>query len=289
MNEKTATKKNSESRHSSLHEDPLFKGILWATGFCSVAIAAVIIGCNQLWAQFCTTPACFNNVLTIFKLPISVATAGITLAGLYALVFRSRQTALQIETAENALEEASRNNTYANYRAHKEEMCKEFDRIAADFDLVIPDKHFLYNNIFPKNSAKYFAPEGFHNPPSNKNMLVRLVESFNVIDQRLPRSPIDDLQELAGHKEMVIDILFNIFERLCCRREYDGECYRLKALGKDEIAEDMANSIYLAHYLLKDFCSLALLSDEGSKLCNPIETRLRHRLVMSMIKLEVRL
>lgn len=154
---------NTQQPIKSLFDDRVFITLLISGLVLSVASAAAIIYASNL--KLCLQAECFNNALTVFKFPIGIATAGITLSGLYALAHRSQQTAIQIRKteeqiakAEAALQETKSNNIYSNYLRHKEACIADFKIIGdrCNFDVVDPEK--LYSNIFPDNSPFSFSP-----------------------------------------------------------------------------------------------------------------------------------
>lgn len=248
--------------NSLLQQDAVFLSILVGTLLISAGLSAFLILGNRLWEDICIRPECFNNVLVIFDVPIKVATAGVALAGLYALVFRSRQTALQIETAENALEEASRNNTYANYRAHKAEVFDEFDRIAEKRGFSVVQKNGLYRELFPLNGPQYFAHEGSVLNDGEQYAIARLIENYHNILDAIPTSRLKDNAEIVATKKHLAVRLLHIFNQIYFARTpqpHGGD-------GPGSLAvylkEDVVNGLYQLYGILSELHTLSMLSED---------------------------
>ena len=139
----------------------------------------------------------------LFETPIGIAKAGLAICGLYALAFRSQQTAEQIsktteqiDKAEKALEETKSNNIYSNYLRHKEATIVDFNTSAKRCRLQVSDPEVLYNRIFPKNSPFYFSP----NPSMQEHgyFLERLITDFNEVFHEVSKFASSNSDELKG-------------------------------------------------------------------------------------------
>ena len=153
---------NTQQPIKSLFDDRVFITLFLSGLVLSVISAAAIIYASSL--TFCLQAECFNNALSVFKFPIGIATAGITLSGLYALAHRSQQTAIQIRKTEEqiakadaALQETKSNNTYSNYLRHRDDCIAGFNSIAMKLRCEIRDPEKLYSLIFPENSPFSFS------------------------------------------------------------------------------------------------------------------------------------
>lgn len=139
--------------NETLSKDKIFNTFFWG-GIILGLVISFLIGLKN-WKDFylCWEPICFSNLLIIFKFPISIVTAGLTLSGFRAIVFRSKQTTMQIEGM-------IRQNNYSNYLAHKKEFMTILESIEKqnfledrnEKVLKFYNKEMLYSVLFPKNT-----------------------------------------------------------------------------------------------------------------------------------------
>jgi len=127
--------------HESLKEDWTFKAILILSLFISISLTVVIITKNQYY--FCSQESCFSNLLTIFKLPISIFTGGMALSALRALIVRSQQTAVQIHLT-------IQQNLFSNYYKHLEEF-EKYIELNTDKLIFFRSTRELHSYLFPNS------------------------------------------------------------------------------------------------------------------------------------------
>jgi hypothetical protein len=135
--------------NSLLHSS--FFWILWMIGLTLAFYIATEIyvtnellnTCNSFWSL-----PCLNNFLPAMKLPIGILTATVTLVGIWSLIFRSQQTAKQIELTLQS-------NTYDQYRAHKNDFKEVLDDLEKSFKVSFINPFRLYQLIYPNNNSQH--------------------------------------------------------------------------------------------------------------------------------------
>jgi hypothetical protein len=138
-----------------LLESTPFKCYIFACGAIPALVAIAIYCKNRSWleATTCFEPRCFNNLLIIYELPITLVTALLALLGIYILVFRSEQTTTQIKHSKVI-------NTLNLYYKHKEETIKALidagNRLGFEFNENEGER--TYKLLFPHNSPTWFLP-----------------------------------------------------------------------------------------------------------------------------------
>lgn len=217
-----------------------------------------------------------------FSFPIAIAKAGLALSGIYALAFRSQQTAIQIRRAEEALEETKINNAYANYRAHKEEMFKEFDRIAGKFGMRVQQKNELYQKLFHQNGPLHFSAVGSAYDELRPHLLSWLIDSYNILDDQLPNAMPNSDVEVNRIRQLLINVLHRIFEQLEIEKQGEREEYESRHISAMEIKQDFLRVIYMADAFLKEFSALTLLGDKLPEMRFPVESNSRYELVRDL-------
>lgn len=132
-----------------LSEDPLFRRIVCLTLCVPLLVVGCIISLNvgKPWFQLCFEPDCWNRLLEYFRVPIALLSAGFAIAGLYALVHRSQQTAIQINAAQA-------NSTFSNYIAHKKDFGEMISNLEREFPQFSYSQTGLYVKLFPHNNPK---------------------------------------------------------------------------------------------------------------------------------------
>lgn len=100
----------------------------------------------------CPSYTCFNMSLEIFSFPIQAFSAGLVFAALRGIVFRSEQTARQIE-------EAIKQNVFKNYFDHSKGFLDVLDSVEQKYSIVFVDKKLMYKRFFPANSPFFFSPK----------------------------------------------------------------------------------------------------------------------------------
>ena len=105
---------------------------------------------------------CQQLLLTLMKLPILLLTATVTLGSLWGLVYRSQQTAIQIDLT-------LQNNMYSHYLSHKSEFIEIISDLEKTFEIRFINPYGLYRQIFTKNNSNYWSPDSTGNYLSRIN------------------------------------------------------------------------------------------------------------------------
>ncbi len=142
-----------KNENRALSQDPWFWIPLAVGGIIALGVGGTILAKNYYQLSVCYEPECFNYLFELFKLPMSILTAGLTLSGFRAVVFRSRQTKLQID-------EIMAQNTFSSFLEHKEQFKLLIQTIEKQSEghITFPDFELLYSKLFPKNSPISFTP-----------------------------------------------------------------------------------------------------------------------------------
>lgn len=138
--------KNEDQRVKTLWQDFSFRAVIITGTVISIGLTAWIIYQNFEFLIFpCASYECFSGILDVFKFPIAVATAFFALAGFVAVVFRSQQTAIQIQETINQ-------NTFKNYIDHKKQFMEMLKGFCEQYKVKFSDQEVLYSKLFPLNS-----------------------------------------------------------------------------------------------------------------------------------------
>lgn len=143
-------KKNYFDPHTSFIELPIFKATI-LTSITLATIASIVIVLNSRLAPNFSFEG-FNQVLTVFKVPLGILAITIPIIALLAANHRSEQTKEQMRLA-------SENNNFSNYFKHLSEFQLHLERttkFCKHFELT-NTKHF-HLKIFPNSkSGNYHA------------------------------------------------------------------------------------------------------------------------------------
>jgi hypothetical protein len=153
----------------SLGEDVLFRRIISASFALSV-VSMIIIAVTERRCP-CFAASCFEEFLVIFKFPFQVFAAGLALAAIRGMVFRSEQTARQID-------ETIKQNTFKNYFDHKKDFFDLLKSLEDTYQIIFIDKKTLYEKLFPGNSPANFDIIS-RGTSGNKSSLEFWVGSYN--------------------------------------------------------------------------------------------------------------
>lgn len=136
-----------------------FFWFIWVFGIFSCLTAMILIQRaleNQDGYYSCHPtflPTCLETLFNNMKIPLGILTATVTIAGFWTLLFRSEQTAKQIEvTIEN--------NIYKNYIDHKKDFFLLLKTIEDELGGKFIDSTAFYYRLFPTNSRLSFSPIG---------------------------------------------------------------------------------------------------------------------------------
>lgn len=127
-------------------------GPLLSGGICFL----LIVNGDNLWWRFCFSSACFNDFVEIFKVPLAIAGLSIPLVAMFATLYRSKETSIQIGQSARQYSEAVSNNIFGNYIKHKESFVKYMQ--GRERDLIVDGTRFvvnapaLYERVFELNS-----------------------------------------------------------------------------------------------------------------------------------------
>lgn len=144
MNEKT------------LGQDRWFRLILVMFGLIGL-ISMVAIALSEKRCP-CFKAECFEEFLLLFKFPFQVFGAGLAVAAVRGVVFRSEQTAKQISLSDGQVKESIKQNSFKNYFDHKKDFDGFLDGLESEYGIRFIKKSNLYSQIFPKNGFDYFSP-----------------------------------------------------------------------------------------------------------------------------------
>lgn len=156
----------------------IFNILLFGGWIFSSAIAILILWLNysELSTQVCMKPACFGNLLDIYRLPIALATGSTALAAFYALIFRSNQTAVQIQ-------EMKQSNVFSQYSDHRKMFREKLIDFENEYELTLLLKNKMYTVLFPDNSPTCVKF-------SSSDHLSKWIQDYNNI--------VTDLGNIAG-------------------------------------------------------------------------------------------
>lgn len=146
------------NQNNSLFNSVTFWMILIIGSFLSIKFAIDIYIVNPLISECYPfyNAECQQILLNTMKLPILTLTATATLVSLWALVFRSQQTAIQIDLT-------LQNNMYSHYLSHKSEFIEVLSYLEKTFSITFINPHGLYRRIFPNNNSNYWSPDSTEN------------------------------------------------------------------------------------------------------------------------------
>lgn len=161
----------SINSNEKLSNDPLFKYTLGFSFALFIGLIVVLFLYNDL--KFCPTPDGYAKALDIFKLPTSILTFGLTLAGFRAVVFRSNQTKKQIDLS---IEQ----QVFKNYIDHKKEFMNVLSALENTHNIKIKGQLYLYEKIFPLNSPVRVE---FRTSDANKEEILWLSAQFKNYNQ----------------------------------------------------------------------------------------------------------
>jgi hypothetical protein len=93
--------------------------IVWVTFILitGIALLLIIIANSSINYQLCGSAECYNNFITLFKLPLGILSLLIPIGAIFAVQHRSEQSIAQIKTSEGQ-------NNFVNYYKHLEEFGK---------------------------------------------------------------------------------------------------------------------------------------------------------------------
>ncbi len=184
MNEKT------------LGQDGWFWGFIGLGAvFSLISLGFIIYSDNLIW---CGSSRCFSDALEIFRFPVQTFTAGIALATLRALMFRSEQTAKQIDVAERQIKEVIKQNTFKNYFDHKNDFLALLGDFERNFDIRFKSKNELYRSLFPFNTPNSFNASA--NLDGASSSVEVLIDAYN--------KKMESLQSICSGDEYISDALF---------------------------------------------------------------------------------
>lgn len=155
--------------NSKLSKDNWFLSIL-LLGVVSGASSWAAIFCSQK-PDFCWESSCFQYALELYKFPVQCIVASLALATLRGMVFRSAQTASQIELT-------IQQNTFKYYIDHKKQFMDMLKGFEEQHDVKFFNKDELYAKFFPNNSPKHVD---FHAVCTGGDMseLEYLIQEYN--------------------------------------------------------------------------------------------------------------
>jgi len=187
-----------------LLRDKGFLAILIIGGVLTTLITGAIVFNDLRHLDWDCTAAGFETLYQALKFPIGCATATITLLGVWALVFRSQQTAKQID-------EAQKQNTFANYYKHKEEFIKSYQTQCEQKGLAVYSLESLYHKIYPNNSPTVFQVKASNN---SDTYLGNLITEYNALSSEAlalgEKFDIQTLDLIPGMRESLMQWSFKV-------------------------------------------------------------------------------
>lgn len=141
---------------------------------------------------FCFTSDCYQNFLSLYKIPLATLALAFPLAGIVAAYHRSIETNEQIKIAQT-------NNTFSNYIKHREDFLEHIEEHLGKEETKygISDIRNFYRLLFPHNNYSYFDPSL---PDSEKNFLLL---KFDLIKMK-----VEELSICEGPDEGLIFELY---------------------------------------------------------------------------------
>lgn len=100
--------------------------------------------------KFCLEYECFNNLLSIYRVPLGFMALGVTVAVLIASNHRSVQTKAQIEESQSQ-------NIFSNYYRHVEEFEGYVSTNIADDQLIINNIREVHFLLYPDSKKGFFS------------------------------------------------------------------------------------------------------------------------------------
>lgn len=146
---------------------PIFKVVAILLPLLSSACILIIVLNSNLTFDFSYEG--FNFALfTVFRVPLALLAAGVTILGVIAAIHRSSQTMLQIE-------KSTEQNTFSNFYRHRQEYVEHFKELSKDF----PDH--IKDNISEKIIRGYYYSTYPENSPTNFTVKPRIgwIETFD--------------------------------------------------------------------------------------------------------------
>ena len=143
------------------HDSILKCKVFWTLGgvglFLAVVCAAIInyqLSKSPLYStcEAFFLPHCLENLVSNMRVPIGILTVTLTLLGFWALIFRSGQTARQIELTSNQIELTINHNTFTNFLAHKKAFMELLGGLEEEYEVRFSNKENLYRKLFPRNA-----------------------------------------------------------------------------------------------------------------------------------------
>ncbi|WP_444894901.1 hypothetical protein [Microbulbifer sp. SSSA005] len=182
-------KKETKAILIKLSQDPLFRHLIFGS-FVVLFIIAIVILILLAISQdpqynFAPNYQGFENLVR-YLTPAFKAFAGVlVLAGVRGMVFRSEQTAQQLNLAYEQLNHANRlweheqqKSSYSNYLDHKERYENFLNQIKKNQKVVFTDKTKLYKACFPNSRISDFKIS-IDNMGSGESRLFEAIQTLN--------------------------------------------------------------------------------------------------------------
>jgi len=155
----------SDFEHKLIHSRVLKYIVL--TGLFSTIFIIGMIVYNAWTIELCKpifSGTCLSDFSYNMKFPATLITATLVLSGFWALIFRSHQTSVQIETSQKQTQLTIDNNTFNNYIAHKKVFIEILGEIEEQYKCKVTSKSYFYSLIFPNNSptSMSFTSDGIY-------------------------------------------------------------------------------------------------------------------------------
>lgn len=257
-------KETVDQRLRTLGQDCLFRTVLIVGGvFCSILVAWIGYQSRESLNCLCRSHECFSEFLNIFKFPISIAMATLTLAGFVAVIFRSQQTAIQIQETINQ-------NTFKNYIDHKKQFMEILKGFEEQYEVSFFSKDALYIKLFPFNSPVCVEFES-RSLDSEKSALELWINNYNKhvkLFNSLHEEGINQRQ-LAEWMAHYIVNLFDLHLSFVGQHTYATVSSPFKRYFVDDkkfqvYPKNLNNSFYIIENIFNSLCSFCIPSVQKS-------------------------
>ena len=256
--------KKVDQRLRTLGQDCLFRSILIIGSAISIGLVGWIIYFNHKELTFlCLSSNCFSSILEVFKFPISVVTAVLALAAFVAVIFRSQQTAIQIQ-------ETIDQNAFKNYLDHKKQFIDILKSLEEDNEIVFFNKEQLYAKMFPLNSTIKVSFES-NVLDYKRSAIVLCIEKYNlkikklnsIIENFSSQGYLGSLHDLAKWINEYILVLQEIhinFDKNSVSPEEPYKKYFQSKVGYNNFPSDIIGSFDRVSIILKTLSKFCISS-----------------------------
>lgn len=120
-------------------------------------------------------PHCLDNLVSNMRVPIGIFTVTLTILGFWALIFRSNQTAHQIELTAHQISLSIDHNSFTNFLAHKNAFMEFIGGLEEECKVRFNNRDSLYRKLFPSNSPSKVVFKG------DKGEMAFIIQKYNCL------------------------------------------------------------------------------------------------------------